>query len=96
MTFLVTIDAAASCHPEPSRFSVILNAAAFVILNVADFCHPERSRRRSEGSGAPHLFSTLTVTGDSIGDMRPDDAVESVYQGSAAHISTFLWRYAPR
>ena len=35
MTFLVTIDAAASCHPEPSRFSVILNAAAFVILNRA-------------------------------------------------------------
>ena len=25
-----------------------------------------------------------------------DDAVESIYRGSAAHISTFLWRYAPR
>ena len=27
-------------------------------------CHHRRSRRRSEGSGAPHWFSTLAATGD--------------------------------
>ena len=28
--------------------------------------------------------------------MHPKDATEGVYRGSAAHISTFLWRYAPQ
>ena len=39
-----------------------------------------------------HLFSPVHISGD----MHRDDAVESIYRGSAAHISTFLWRYAPR
>ncbi len=50
-------------------------------------CHPERSRRRSEGSGASDWFSTLAATGDFKGDMHPDDATGSVYHGSPAHIS---------
>ncbi len=50
-------------------------------------CHHRRSRRRSEGSGVPHWFSTLAATGDFKGDMHPDDATGSVYHGSPAHIS---------
>ena len=50
-------------------------------------CHHRRSRRRSEGSGAPHWFSTLAATGDFKGDMHPDDATGSAYHGSVAHIS---------
>ena len=63
-------------------------------------CHHRRSlspvtideaARRSEGSEAPHWFYSLAAACDSKGDMHPDDAVESVYRGSAAHISTFLF-----
>ena len=56
----------------------------------------DEAARRSEGSEAPHWFYSLAAACDSKGDMHPDDAVESVYRGSAAHISTFLWRYAPQ
>ena len=87
---------------------VTIDGAALVILNEAarrsegsgtEHCHPERLLvilSVSEGSGVPQWSSTSEATGDSKGDMLPDDAVESVYRGSAAHISTFLWRYAPR
>ena len=76
---------------------VILNEAALVILNGSEGsdterCHPERLLvilSVSEGSGVPHWSSTSAATGDAKGDMLPDDAVESVYRGSAAHISTF-------
>ena len=71
MTFLVTIDAAASCHHRRRLLQ----------------CHHRRSRRRSEGSGVPHWFSTLAATGDFKGDMHPDDATGSIYRGSTAHIS---------
>ena len=47
----------------------------------------DEAARRSEGSEAPHWFYSLAVACDSKGDMHPDDAVESVYRGSAAHIS---------
>ena len=50
-------------------------------------CHHRRSRRRSEGSGVPHWFSTLAATGDSKGNMHPDDATGCVYHGSSVHIS---------
>ena len=85
-----------------------LNKAALVTIDEAarrsegsgtEHCHPERLLvilSVSEGFGVPHWSSTSAATGDSKGDMLPDDAVESVYRGSAAHISTFLWRYAPR
>ena len=87
---------------------ITIDGAALVILNEAarrsegsgtEHCHPERLLvilSGSEGSGVPHWSSTLAAAGDSKGDMHPDDAVESVYRGATAHISTFLWRYAPR
>ena len=71
-------------------FVVRCHALLLQILRCAQNdrdCHPERSRRRSEGSGASDWFSTLAATGDFKGDMHPDDATGSVYHGSPAHIS---------
>ena len=87
-------------HPERSPFLVTIDGAARRSEGSGtEHCHPERLlviMSVSEGSGVPHWSSTSAATGDAKGDMHPDDAVESIYRGATAHISTFLWRYAPR
>ena len=96
---LVTIDGAALVTIDGAALVTIDEASRRSEGSGTEHCHPERLLvilSVSEGSGVPHWSSTSAATGDAKGDMHPDDAVESVYRGSAAHISTFLWRYAPR
>ena len=78
-----------------SEFYSVLNEAPLLSSwNATVVCQHKRSRRRSEGSGAPLRVSSPT-DGDGWLQLL-HCTVESIYRGSAAHISTFLWRYAPR